>query len=343
MVEPRRAVASASVSATGAVVVAMAAMAVGSGVPSLFDLGLVALGVVVGLALVGAGVALFVLTEALSTAHVIRVAGWNALGVVVLGLVLALALASPAAVLPPYVVANVLGVSAVAHVLIGVNDVRRIRVSALARERQKLAVVDRVIRHNLRNDTQVLMSYAEALRERAPDDEARELADSLVRRAKDLSTMNRKTGRFQSIVEDADSRTATDVRSLVESVVEELQAEYPDADPDIEVPSVEVDVGDDVRVAIRELVENGIVHGDSVTVSGTQRGGTVHLDIADDGPGIPDDELRPLDEDVEITQLEHGTGIGLWIAKTAVETNDGELAFETAEEGTTASVSLPAA
>lgn len=341
--DPKRALASGSVSATGLVVVVMAAIAVRSGVPSTVDLGLVALGVVVGLALVGAGGALLLLTDELSTGHVIRVAGWNTLGVVVLGLVLVLALASPAAVLPPYVIANVLGVSAVAHVLIGVNDVRRIRVAALARERQKLAVVNRVIRHNLRNDSQVIIGYAEALRERVSDDEAREMADSLVVRARELSTMNEKTSRFQSIVEGDTSGAAADLQSLVESAVAELGDEYPDARIDVEVPSVDVAVGDDVRAAIRELVENGIVHAGGVTVAGTRRNGTVRLDVTDDGPGIPEGELRPLDDDVEITQLEHGTGIGLWIAKTAVETNGGELAFGTTGEGTTVSVSLPTA
>lgn len=341
---PRRVLAGASVSATGGVVVALGARAMLDGFGSVFDLVLAALGIVVGLSLVGAGALLITLREELSTPHVVRVAGWNALGVVVLGLVLVLVLASPSVQLPPYVIANVLGVSAVAHVLIGVNDVRRIRVAELAREREKLAVLNRITRHNLRNDTQVMMGYAEALADRAPDEESRELAERLSAQASELATMNEKLGRFQSAVEtDVERNSPLPLLPLVDAVRSDLRSTYPDATIEVDVPEVSVAAGENLRAAIREAVENGIVHGESVTIAATEVDGTVEIRVSDEGPGIPQNELTPLQDDQEITQLEHGTGLGLWILKTVVDAHEGELDFQTSDTGTTVCIGLPSA
>ena len=57
----------------------------------------------------------------------------------------------------------IFGVSATAHVLIGVNDVRRIRARTLADQRQKTAVNNRVIRHDLRHVAQFLIAAGNGL------------------------------------------------------------------------------------------------------------------------------------------------------------------------------------
>lgn len=105
------------------------------------------LGIVLGLAIIGAGVVLH--RSGVSTAHALRVAGWNTLGVVVLGLVVLLSMRYPGVSIPMPIAASILGVSAVAHILIGFNDVRRIRAGELAREREKLAVLNRLARLRL--------------------------------------------------------------------------------------------------------------------------------------------------------------------------------------------------
>jgi two-component system OmpR family sensor kinase len=60
-----------------------------------------------------------------------------------------------------FTVGNLLAIGAAAHVSIGVCDARRVRAEQLARERRRTAVSNRVLRHNLRNEAQVLRGHAD--------------------------------------------------------------------------------------------------------------------------------------------------------------------------------------
>jgi signal transduction histidine kinase len=57
--------------------------------------------------------------------------------------------------------------------------------------------------------------------------------------------------------------------------------------------------------------------------------------VSDNGPGIPQREQEIVTGDRTITQLDHGSGLGLWVAKWIVEDYGGELSFEADEAGTT--------
>ncbi|WP_158854625.1 sensor histidine kinase KdpD [Halorhabdus sp. CUG00001] len=342
--DSKRILAGASVSATGMAVFLIALTAATAGLPSIYDFGLAGLGIVVGLLLVATGAGLFAFEE-LQTAHVIRVAGWNALGVVVLALVLGLVVASPSISLPAAVIADVLGVSAIAHVLIGVNDVRRIRVGELARERQKLAVLNRIVRHNLRNDAQILLGNAETLATSLEDERLANMATTVAETADGLATMNDKLGQFQAAIDhDPTEERTVDLTEPVGAVVEEIQNAYPDATVDTDLSEdCLVRADDKLAVAIHEAIENAVVHGgENVRVTSSREDGRVEVTITDDGPGIPDHELTPLEDDTEITQLEHGTGVGLWVLDTIVDAYGGTLTFDT-DDGASVTISLPAA
>jgi len=61
----------------------------------------------------------------------------------------------------------------------------------------------------------------------------------------------------------------------------------------------------------------------------------VTVRVADDGPGIPDDEVAVLTDDRDITQLDHGSGFGLWLVKWVVDSYGGELRFDETDSGGT--------
>jgi len=66
------------------------------------------------------------------------------------------------------------------------------------------------------------------------------------------------------------------------------------------------------------LIENGIEHNTgpnpSVRVAVELDGDRVQIRIADNGSGIDDYERSILERGTE-TPLEHGSGLGLWLAK----------------------------
>ena len=98
---------------------------------------------------------------------------------------------------------------------------------------------------------------------------------------------------------------------------------------------------------LTELIENGIRHTeqptpriDVVVERADRHDGPVRIKIFDNGPGIPTHEQTAILGGTE-TPLEHGSGVGLWLANWIAESLGGELAFDQREPtGTTVTVTL---
>ena len=342
----RRILAVGSVALTGVALVAgavsNAAGADGSGVA----LALVVLGGVLGVAILAGAVYLY--RSDVATTHTGRIAGWNLLGVALLGVILALARMAPGVEIPAYVVVDVLGVSSVAHLLIGYNDVRRIRAQELARQRRTLAVVNRLTRHNLRNRTQILTGHASMLAEELDDPDHRAAAETIRDTASELADVDGELAAIQTALNGDRPTETVDLGEIVERVLAPYRDRYPDGEFAVDVPAGLAVHGDDqLRTTLDHLVENAVEHGSDgdpyVRVSAESDGDIARIRVSDRGPGVPDDEVAVLTEQQAISQLEHGSGLGLWVVKTVAERYGGDLSVENGDEGATVSVGVPTA
>ncbi|QPV63840.1 sensor histidine kinase [Halosimplex litoreum] len=373
----RRTLAVGSVALTGVALVVGAVSNVAGAEGDGVALALVALGAVLGTAIVAG--ASYLYRSDVATVHTARIAGWNLLGVALLAVILALARLAPGVSIPAYVVVDVLGVSSVAHLLIGYNDVRRIRAEELARQRRTLAVVNRLTRHNLRNRTQILTGHAAALAEELDDDDQRAAAETIRATAAELSDVDGELAAIQTAL-NGDRPTGTvDLADLVEDVLAPYRDRYPNGEFAIDVPDGLAVRGDEqLQVTLDHLVENAVEHGSTssrpgaddavehgstspasqaqqdavehgsdgdpyVRVSAGLDGEIARIHVTDRGPGVPADEVAVLTEQREISQLEHGSGLGLWVVKTVAERYGGDLSVENDEDGATVSVGVPAA
>lgn len=95
-----------------------------------------------------------------------------------------------------------------------------------------------------------------------------------------------------------------------------------------------------------EIIRNAIEHNDqqtpeiSITVS--SRDDEVEVSVADNGPGIPDVERQIVNEERAISQLEHASGLGLWLVSWVVRRTDGSIEFEDNQpRGTIARIRVP--
>ncbi|WP_336337909.1 sensor histidine kinase [Haloarcula brevis] len=305
-----------------------------------------AFGLLIGLGfLAGSGV---LLRSDLRTKHVLRVAGWNLLGVVATSAVLVLILlyqrASGGTLLAPLFSGTiVVGVSATAHVLIGVNDVRRIRARNLARQREKTTVMNRLIRHDLKHSAQVLLGLGDVL-SGTPDPDVDDIGDRVRTVGSDLAEIDSQVGTVTDLIESEDiEREPVAVDSLVEASAAELRPQFPDAAVSVRADDgVRALAGDPLEIAVSELLENALVHGGdpaTVTVRVDAEPRTVTVSVSDAGPGIPETERELVSGDQSVTQLTHSNGLGLWLSKWVVEAYGGTLEFE-APDGDGATVTL---
>ncbi|MFA9415663.1 ATP-binding protein [Natrinema sp. HArc-T2] len=204
-----------------------------------------------------------------------------------------------------------------------------------ARER-RLRLLNRVVRHNLRNETNVLMGYADRLKQAIKEKTLEEEVETILEIASEIGTLSDSIRQIEEIATpDATQRSPTDIGELVEEIVSEVRA-------DATATEITVDIQDDVcvnadtglRHAITHAIDNAIEHNDrgvpSVEVSVTidSATGQAEIDVSDNGPPIPDVEIDVLREDVEASATYHGSGIGLWVIQWCVNSLGGELVFE---------------
>lgn len=211
---------------------------------------------------------------------------------------------------------------------------------------QQLAVLSRVLRHNVRNKMTVITGHAEEIRERVPA--ARESADSLLRAADDLLSLSERQRSIADLVTDPPTAQSVDLNWIAEVVVAEERERHPEATIELHQDSTDATVTalPTVREAVAELVTNAVVHSDrespSVTVAVDASAEAVELRVADDGPGVPDNERAVLRGEADIDQLVHGRGLGLWFVNWVVEESGGYLAFDgERSRGTTVRLQFP--
>ncbi|QZX99283.1 sensor histidine kinase [Halobaculum rubrum] len=359
----RRLMATAIVSVTGLGLAGVAVSSLSSGVPGLPGGIIVGAVLVLGGAFAIAGPMLY--RSTVTSDHLLRVAGWNTLGVVVTVAVLALVGTFQAAdggrvAAPLLSGAVIVGVSAFAHVLIGVNDVRRIRARTVADQRRKAAVVNRFVRHDLRHAAQMLIGYSDRIPNGSGGDDAEEATDGgdgantdvaakIVSIARQLNETQSRVKVIDELLEgDPDTRASVVVSDSIEERRSSLTDGHPDASLRIDsdgTPAVRG--GDHVVTAVVELVENALEHGgDPVDVRVRERrvGDEVEIRVVDDGDGFPADERALINDDEAETQLRHSSGMGLWLSKWVIEFYGGSLTIGTNERGDSeATVRLPVA
>ncbi|WP_144798928.1 sensor histidine kinase [Halorubrum depositum] len=220
-----------------------------------------------------------------------------------------------------------------------------------ARER-RLRLLSRVIRHNLRNKTNVLMGYADRVRQAVEDETLEREIETILSITTEVGGLSDSVKQIEEIAEpSATQRSPTDLRRVVRSLVEDGNAEYPAADITVDAPEAVWVVADSgIRYAIDHALRNAVEHNDrespavSVAVVDDPANGRGTVRVADDGPPIPETEIKVLETDVETSSTFHGSGVGLWVMQWCVESLGGELSFEkNAPRGNVVSISLPKA
>ncbi len=200
--------------------------------------------------------------------------------------------------------------------------------------KQRLEVLNRVLRHNLRNRVDVIKSNAEAVNSA----ENTEYVAAIRESADGLANLSSKARATDQLVSRPARQSEDDLSEMIHSVADAAGSDAVTLDVPDSAPLVTD--WDALRKAVRSALENAVEHAnESVTVSVKATADGYEITVSDDGPGIPDSELASLDAETE-TPLQHGTGLGLWQLEWGVTKLGGELAFET-DDGTTVRMTVP--
>ena len=208
------------------------------------------------------------------------------------------------------------------------------------RHQQRLAVLNRVLRHNIRTEANVIQGYAERT--------GGETAETITERTRRIVELGEKGRDAVELFEGVTDARATEA---LERVLDRTLADARDAFPSVtfrlDPPDVDerVVVPDALAVVVANLVENAAGHNVGVDrrvdVYATVTDDVVEVRVEDDGPGIDDEELRVLSSGTE-TPLSHTSGLGLWLVKWGTECVDGDLEFASdSRHGTIVTATVP--
>ena len=213
-------------------------------------------------------------------------------------------------------------------------------VTTQQRQRKHLSVMQRVMRHNMRNDLGKVRGWSELMTAESDPDARRE---QFQRIENVLAHWHGMVDKMKEIRQLFDSEPRLEpLERIVRETVTAANEAYPDhrivADTRHSIP-----VPASVQTAVRELVSNatdvdGVETIEIETVVGD--GGWVEIVVRDDGPGLPAVESGVL-ETGEETPLVHGQGLGLWMVRMIVTQAGGDVSVESGAEGSSIRLQLP--
>jgi PAS domain S-box-containing protein len=258
-------------------------------------------------------------------------------------------------VIPVEVSASVVRYHGAPAVLSVARDIseRRASENELERARDQLRALNRVLRHDIRNDMQIVTGLADLLDEHV-DEPGREYLDTITATGEHVVELTRSSRELARTVA-GETELPLEPVSLAETLQGELDRRRKAFDHatlalDGEIPDVRVQANDLLASVFRNLLNNAVQHNDreepTVTVSADLLRGDhrVRVRVADDGPGIP----AELEGDVfgkgEKGLESAGTGLGLYLVDSLVDHYGGEVWIEENEpRGIVVVVELPLA
>ena len=203
-------------------------------------------------------------------------------------------------------------------------------------------LLNRVLRHNLRNELTVIEGYTDFISDPPPNID---IQDSIRRPIRRLVSLSERARELESIAKKNQTPVRLDPHSLLEGVARDHREQSPEATIDVHVDTDrDICAGTELEIALDELVTNALVHdtdGDTtVTLRAHDDDEWVVVTVRDDGPAIPASEREIIERGHE-TPLEHGKGLGLWLVNWVATHYGGSLRLS-ADDGTVATLRLPA-
>ncbi|ERH02265.1 MAG: PAS sensor histidine kinase [Halonotius sp. J07HN6] len=214
------------------------------------------------------------------------------------------------------------------------------------RQREGLiSVMNRVLRHNVRNKLTVIKGYSSDLEARL-DGEDGSKATKVVDSAERLLDLTESAREIEKNREMSPELEDIDIVPILDRLVDEVTDKFPAASVTVDIPeTATVRSLPRIETGLWELLENAAVHGGDpaeIKITVTETDQQLGITIRDYGPGIPEQERQVLATGTE-EPLVHGQGLGLFLTYWLVGNLDGDISVEKRTKGTAVTIQLPAA
>jgi PAS domain S-box-containing protein len=200
---------------------------------------------------------------------------------------------------------------------------------------RELEALNRVVRHDIRNDMNVVLGWAQMLEDHV-DAEGEDYLRRILETGNHIVELTRIAKEYvDTLSNEADLKLEPiPIRSTLENEITLRQESHPQAEfiPPDEIPEVEVKANQLLGSVFRNLLNNAVQHNDReepvVEITCQTRDNDVLITIADNGPGVPDSEKESIFGKGMKNLDSPGTGIGLYLVQTLIDQYDGRVWIE---------------
>lgn len=215
----------------------------------------------------------------------------------------------------------------------------------------QLEALNRVVRHDIRNDMMVIIGWAENLEEHI-EPSGRDSLDRILRKSQHVVQLTEIARDFANALSEGGEPDleAVALDQTLETELAAVRDSHPDAEFRVvgDLPAVSVRANEMLASIFRNLFENAVQHNDTaqpeITISGEGLDEIVRVEVADNGPGVPDDQKETIFGKDEKGMESPGTGIGLYLVNRLTAQYGGDVWVEDNEpSGAVFVVELPRA
>lgn len=208
----------------------------------------------------------------------------------------------------------------------------------LEARKEMVELYDRLLRHDLGNDLQVITGFSDALVSKL-DGEAGDYAERIQRAAASSADLIHRVGDLVSTLESQDEPQPHHLGSLLASVAEDNRMQYDDLTVEFDRESADYRAygGELLDSVFNNLLSNAAIHNEgpvTLRIDVSEAGSDeVVVTVADDGDGVPDrirDDLFTMGTSGPEST---GTGFGLGFVRALTESYGGSVTVHDAELG----------
>lgn len=217
--------------------------------------------------------------------------------------------------------------------------------------RQRLEVLNRLVRHDLRNQVSVIQAHAEAVSDSVESEELQDHLATVNQSADSLATLGKKAKTVEEVL-GTDRETTFRLDEFVDDVVADCEDRWPEATfRAVDAPEDAVETDRRVAAFVLETLVEELFNGAdaaeatvefALTPVGTGGQHLLRIDVWSNSAALSEQDVDVVEAGSETPQ-KHGTGVGLWVTNWAVTDLGGELSFlDTGPHETQVRVELPA-
>lgn len=204
----------------------------------------------------------------------------------------------------------------------------------LERTKEKLVLVNRIMRHDIRNDMNVVLGWSEELRDHV-DDEGEEILERILRTTNHTVELTATARDFVEAVtaEGIEELEAVPLDEAVYGEVERCSGMYGDDVFTVDdIPDVEVRANALLSSVLSNVLDNAVEHSDKdeprVEVTAETDEERVRVRVADNGPGVPTEKREAVFGRGEDGLDDPDAGLGLHLVDTVVRGYGGDVWIE---------------